>query len=180
MAVSTAVHKAGEETVTVPTGLGHQLLAFAEVLLLGVWLGAMSFFSFAVPQSGFAVLPSRQLVGLLVTSTITKVEVLGLIIGGLLILIQLATWKTRGSARSARLILVGLMVLAAAASRFWITPEMVELRNAMGPVLENVPATDPAKMRFDQMHGYSVGSILIAMLSGSVALFLTVRSWLKR
>jgi hypothetical protein len=180
MAVTTATHEAAEQAVAARSGLGYQMVAFAEVLLLGVWLGAMSFFSFAVPQSGFAVLPSRQLVGLLVTSTITKVEVLGLIIGGLLILIHLATWKTRGSARSARLILVGLMVVAAALSRFWITPEMVELRNTMGPMIENVPASDPLKLQFDQMHGYSVGAILIAMVSGIAALFLTVRAWFKQ
>src|SRR5688500_2723792 len=137
MAVNTATREAAEQAVAAHSGLGYQIFAFAEVLLLGVWLGAMSFFSFAVPQSGFAVLPSRQLVGLLVTSTITKVEVLGLILGGLIILIQLATWKARGSARTVRLILVGLMVLAAALSRFWITPEMVELRNAMGAIIEN-------------------------------------------
>jgi hypothetical protein len=180
MAVSTATREGSEQAVAARSGMGYQIVAFVEVLLLGVWLGAMSFFSFAVPQSGFAVLPSRQLVGLLVTSTITKVEVLGLVIGGLLILIQLATWKARGPARSARLILVGLMVLAAALSRFWITPEMVDLRNAMGAIIENVPPTDPTKLLFDQMHGYSVGSILLAMLSGIAALFLTVRAWFKR
>lgn len=180
MSLSTATREAAQQAVGARAGLGYQIVAFAEVLLLGVWLGAMSFFSFAVPQSGFAVLPSRQLVGLLVTSTITKVEVIGLVIGGLLILTQLAAWKVRGSGRPARLILVGMMVLAAALSRFWITPEMVDLRNAMGSVIENVPATDPLKLRFDQMHGYSVGAIMVAMLSGLVALFLTVRACFKR
>jgi hypothetical protein len=180
MSVNTATREGAEQAVAARSGLGYQILAFAEVLLLGGWLGAMSFFSFAVPQSGFAVLPSRQLVGLLVTSTITKVEVLGLVIGGILILIQLATWSARRPGRRARLILVGLMVLAAAASRFWITPEMVELRNAMGSVIENVPPTDPLKVQFDQLHGYSVGSLLVAMISGIVALFLTVRAWFKR
>jgi len=180
MAVSTTTQQVTEKAVPAGSGVGYQVLAFVEVLLLGVWLGAMGFFSFAVPQSGFAVLPSRELVGLLVTSTITKVEILGLAIGGLLIVVQLVSWRARSGAKSIRLILIGLMVIAAALSHFWITPEMVALRQAMGPALENLPATDPLRSQFNHLHGYSVGSLMVAMLAGMAALFLTVRSWLKR
>ena len=180
MAVNTTSHRVTERAAAAGSGVGYQTLAFVEVLLLGVWLGAMGFFSFAVPQSGFAVLPSRELVGLLVTSTITKVEILGMVIGGLLIVIQLAGWRARGRTKSVRLILIALMVVAAALSHFWITPEMVSLRNAMGPALESVPATDPLKIQFNHLHGYSVGSLLVAMVAGIVTLFLTVRSWLNR
>ncbi|HEV8482490.1 MAG TPA: DUF4149 domain-containing protein [Blastocatellia bacterium] len=179
MAVDTTTHKATERVAAAGSGVGYQLLAFVEVLLLGVWLGAMGFFSFAVPQSGFAVLPSRELVGLLVTSTITKVEILGLVIGGLLTVIQLVSWRARGGARSVRLILIGMMVVAAALSHFWITPEMVRLREAMGPALEHVPLTDPLKIQFNHLHGYSVGLLMAAMLGGVLTLFLTVRSWLR-
>ena len=180
MAVNTTSHPLTEEAAAAGSGVGYQMLAFLEVLLLGVWLGAMGFFSFAVPQSGFSVLPSRELVGLLVTSTITKVEVLGLVIGGLLIVIQLAGWRTRDGAKLVRLMLIALMVAAAAISHFWITPEMVSLRTAMGPALESVPATDPLKVQFNHLHGYSVESLMVAMVGGLIALFLTVRSWLKR
>ena len=180
MAVNTTTQQVTEKAAAPGSGVGYQTLAFIEVLLLGVWLGAMGFFSFAVPQSGFAVLPTRELVGLLVTSTITKVEVLGMVIGGLLIVIQLAGWRSRGGAKSVRLILIGVMVVAAALSHFWITPEMVSLRNAMGPALENVPVTDPLKIQFNHLHGYSVGSLMVAMIGGVITLFLTVRSWLKR
>ena len=178
MSVNTTSHQVTERAAAAGSGVGSQILAFVEVLLLGAWLGAMGFFSFAVPQSGFAVLPSRELVGLLVTSTITKVEILGLVIGGLLIVVQLASWKARGGAKFVRLILIVFMVGAAALSHFWITPEMVSLRNAMGPALES--ATDPLKIQFNHLHGYSVGSLMAAMIGGVVTLFLTVRSWLKR
>jgi len=180
MSVNTTTHQITERAAGADSGVGFQILAFVEVLLLGVWLGAMGFFSFAVPQSGFAVLPSRELVGLLVTSTITKVELLGMVIGGLLIILQLASWRSRSGAKSARLILIGIMVAAAALSHFWITPEMVTLRNAMGPALETVPPADPLRMQFNHLHGYSVGSLMVAMLGGLACLFLIVRSWLKR
>ena len=179
-----AVHTRSEQVTESPAGagfgVGYQILAFVEVLLLGVWLGAMGFFGFAVPQSGFAVLPSREMVGLLVTSTITKVEILGLVMGALLIVIQLVSWRARSGARSVRLNLIALMLAAAAISHFWITPEMVNLRESMGPALERLPLTDPLRQQFNHLHGYSVGLLMAAMIGGIVTLFLTVRSWLKR
>ena len=180
MAVNTTSHQVTERAAAAGSGVGYQILAFAEVLLLGVWLGAMGFFSFAVPQSAFAVLPSREMVGLLVTSTITKVEVLGMVIGGLLIVVQLVSWRARRGARSVRLNLIALMLAAAAISHFWITPEMVLLRNAMGPALESFPLTDPIRIEFNHLHGYPVGLLMAGMICGVVTLFLTVRSWLKR
>ena len=180
MAVNTTSHEVTERAAGAGFGVGYQILAFIEVLLLGVWLGAMGFFGFAVPQSGFAVLPTREMVGLLVTSTITKVEILGMVIGPLLIVIQLISWRARSGARSVRLNLIVLMLAAAAISHFWITPEIVRLRKAMGPVLESFPPTDPLRVQFDHLHGYSVGLLMAAMICGVITLFLTVRSWLKR
>src|SRR5215208_6040383 len=95
MAVSAAppeTLKQAPEAVSTP---GQRIIAFIETLLLSVWLGSMIFFSFALAPSAFAVLPTRELAGKIVTSAISKVELLGLIIGPVLILIQLATWRAR-------------------------------------------------------------------------------------
>src|SRR5689334_17517936 len=97
-----------------PVGVSQQIVAYVELLLIGVWLGSMMFFSFAVAPSAFAVLPTRELAGTIVTSTIGKVEVIGMVFGALLILIQLATWARRSSARLIRLVLVILMIASAA------------------------------------------------------------------
>src|SRR2546423_1675284 len=104
-------------------GIAEQIAAFIEVLLLGIWLGSMMFFSFAVAPSAFAVLPTRELAGVLVTSTIAKIEVVGLIIGPLLILIKAATSNVTHSSKRDRflqLLLIAVMTAAAALSRFWI------------------------------------------------------------
>ena len=163
-------------------GLGAQALAFVEFLLLSVWLGSMIFFSFAVAPSAFAVLPTRELAGAVVTSTISKVEMFGLIIGPLLILIQLFDWRRKGlspATRILRLLLICLMIAAAALSRFWISPRMVSLRSAMGGHIDDVPATDPLRLQFNDLHQYSVALMSVAMIAGLVVLFLTVRSWLR-
>jgi len=154
------------------------MLAFVEILLLSVWLGSMIFFSFAVAPSAFAVLPSRELAGAVVTSTISKVEVMGLVIGPLLILIRLL--RPRGTAKPLHIILLLVMTAAAALSRFWISPRMVSMRQEMGGHIDDVPATDPLRIHFNDLHQYSVALMSAAMLAALVVLFLIVRSWSKR
>lgn len=181
--IHTAASPAVEVAPGAKLGLARQTAAFIEVLLLGVWLGSMIFFSFAVAPSAFAVLPSRELAGVIVTSTIGKLETLGLLVGPLLILIQVASWRATHSSKltkSLRVILVLVMIGAAALSRFWISPQMVSLRAAMGGHIDDVPLTDPVRMHFNDLHQYSVGLMSVAMISGLIVLCLTVRSWLKR
>jgi hypothetical protein len=183
MAVNTAKPETVEPALAAGSGAVEQAVAFAEALLLAVWLGSMVFFSFALAPSAFAVLPTREMAGALVTSAIGKVEVLGLITGPLLLILQMTAWRSRRASpqiRSLRAILLLMMTAAAAASRFWVSAKLVSLRQAMGGVIDDVPATSPLRVEFNAMHGYSVGLMGTCMLAGFVVLFLTVRSWLKR
>lgn len=176
--IHTAVSPAVEVAPGAKWGIARQTTAFIEVLLLGVWLGSMIFFSFAVAPSAFAVLPSRELAGAMVTSTIVKLETLGLVIGLLLILIQAASWRATHSGKltkSLRVVLVLVMIAAAALSRFWISPQMVSLRAAMGGHIDDVAAGDPLRVQFNDLHQYSVSLMGTAMIAGIVVLFLTVR-----
>ncbi len=63
-----------------------KFISDTRLLLVGLWLGAAVFF-IAVAQSAFAVLPSRELAGSVVSRTLLIINVGGLIIG----LILLAT-----------------------------------------------------------------------------------------
>lgn len=182
MATQTVVSQTDQVPAN-PIGLGTQVLAFIEALILVVWLGSMIFFSFAVAPTAFAVLPSRHLAGEVVTSSIGKVEVFGLVCGTLLVLLQLIDWsKSRAGAASKSLRLIGVLVMlaAAAGSRFWISPTMRSLRASMGGTIDDVAKTDPLRVQFDNLHQYSVGLMTTAMIAGLVVLFLSVRAWLKR
>jgi hypothetical protein len=143
----------------------------------------MMFFSFAVAPSAFASLPSRQLAGILVTSTISKVELLGIVMGPVLLVLLIATRK-RGesiySTTAVRAALLATMTVSGAISKFFITPAMVTLRNEMVNGIDSISATDPIKVQFDSLHHYSVGLMSVALFAGMVALFLTVRSLMKR
>ena len=72
------------------------------------------------------------------------------------------------------------MTAAAALSRLWVTEKMVSLRIAMGGIIDNVADDDPLKLQFNDLHQYSVALMSVALFAGLAALFLSVRSWLKR
>lgn len=183
MAANLTTSTALETTPGARLGIAQQIAAYIEVLLLGVWLGSMMFFSFAVAPSAFAVLPTREMAGVMVTSSIGKIEVLGLVIGALLILIHTANWRTRPSSRgvkTAQIALLILMIASAGLSRFWISPAMVSIRATMGGRIDEMAASDPMRIQFNDLHQYSVGLMSAAIIAGLVVLFLTVRSWLNR
>lgn len=181
MAVSTA--RSELRTAEASAGAGIQTLAFFEVLIIGIWLGSMMFFSFAVAPSAFGVLPSRHLAGQIVSSTLMKVEILGLILGSVLLVIQMLGWGARaaeGRGRLIRAVLIVVLIAMAALSRFWVSPALNSLRSAMGGQIDDVPATDPLRIQFNDLHQYSVWLMGTAMLAGIGLLFLTVRSWMRR
>jgi hypothetical protein len=179
MGVSLADNKTLKPDTGATFGIALQSLAFAEFLLLGAWLGAMMFFSFAVAPSAFAVLPSRHFAGLMVGSTLVKVEVIGLAIGILLLLLQLV--KTRTPAARVRVngLLLLVMLATTAALYFWVSPTMNTLRLAMGNEIDQVPMTDYLRVRFNEYHQYSVSLMGTTILAGLVLLFFTVRGWLS-
>jgi hypothetical protein len=121
------------------------------------------------------VLPSRHLAGQIVASTITKVEWLGLILGGLLLIVQVL----KGRMSKLSLALLTIMLAATAALRFWVSPAMNNLRASMGGIIDDVAATDPLRVEFNSLHQYSVTLMSIAILCGLALMFFTVRSWFK-
>ncbi|HKG21883.1 MAG TPA: DUF4149 domain-containing protein [Blastocatellia bacterium] len=179
MTIGSVDAKSLEAAAGAGPGVRVQVFAFVEILLLSVWLGSMFFFSFMVPPSAFAVLPTRHLAGQIVASTLGKVELIGLITGALVVLVQLATWRLRG-ASVARLGLALAMIAAMAVSHLWVSSTLVDLRASMGGIIDDVPATDPLRVQFNSLHRYSVALMMTAMGSGLVLLFLTVRSWVRR
>lgn len=172
----------GRKFVAARTGFRYVMLAFVDMLLLSIWIGSMIFFSFGVAQSAFAVLPDHHLAGLVVGATLSKVELIGLASGPLLIASLLAVWRPRELRASnySRLVLLVIMTLMAGVSRFLITPTMRTLRNSSTDQIERLALTDPVRIQFDSLHHYSVALLSICLFSGLVVLALTVHSWVKK
>jgi hypothetical protein len=164
--------RAGETTARAPLNA----LGDVRLLLLGMWVGAAMFFSFAVAPSAFIVLPARELAGAIVTRTIGIVNVGGFIIG----LLLLATaFAGRGAARKRAWLLevcaLALLALATGIGHWLISARMQALRLSMGRPIDELAQSDPLRLAFNDLHGYSVAAMTTAMLAGIVAFILIAR-----
>lgn len=152
-----------------------KLLSDIRLLLTGLWLGAAVFFV-AVAQSAFAVLPSRELAGSVVSRTLLIINISGLIIG--LILIASSFLKQQGIKPlwiwTERLLLVVLTV-ACAVGQFVIGLWLSFVRAQMGKPVDEVPLEDPLRIQFNNLHQYSVWVLAAAMIAALLAFFIISR-----
>ncbi|HEV2881503.1 MAG TPA: DUF4149 domain-containing protein [Pyrinomonadaceae bacterium] len=176
--VASRARRAGEATAGAASAPSNALDT-ARLLLLGVWLGAAVFFSFAVAPSAFAVLPARELAGAIVTRTIGIVNVGGFLIALLLLLATAFARRRRGAATKRAWIVetlaLALVALATATGHWVVAARMAALRVAMGRPIDEVAASDPLRLAFNSLHGYSVAAMTTAMLAAVVAFIMIAR-----
>ncbi|MGI8556570.1 MAG: DUF4149 domain-containing protein [Pyrinomonadaceae bacterium] len=143
-------------------------------LLAGLWLGAALFFSFAVTQSAFAVLPSTELAGALVSRTLAIVNYSGMAIGLILLLTSFVLAGSGFLVWIERFLSLVLTV-ACAAGQFYVGWKMQNLREQIGRPLEQLAADDPLRMAFNELHVYSIWILLTAMAAALVLFFSIMR-----
>jgi hypothetical protein len=153
-----------------------QFLSNIRLLLIGLWLGAAIFF-IAVAQSSFAVLPSRELAGAVVSRTLMIINLSGLAIG--LILLATSFIKRLNIAPfwiwTERLLLV-LLTAACAVGQFVIALWLQFVRAQMGgKPIDEIPLEDPLRIQFNQLHQYSQWILLGAMVAALILFFLIGR-----
>ena len=157
-------------------------VGYVRVLLIALWLGAAVFFSAAVAPSVFAVLRSfhlsnaNEIAGSIVTRTLSIVNTGGFLIG-LLLLLSAFLFRRAVSRRAFRAEVISLLIVAAATGvgQWIIAARMLGLRGAMGKPVDEVAQSDPLRVAFNNLHGYSVGALSIGILAGLVALLLIAR-----
>ncbi|MCY7346862.1 MAG: DUF4149 domain-containing protein [Pyrinomonadaceae bacterium] len=147
-----------------------------RILLLGWWLGAACFFSFAVAPSAFAVLPSRELAGSVVNRTLAIINYGGIIIG--LILLASSYVSQQNVNRIKLRLEQGLLLLLTAAcafGQFVIAVKLSDLRRQIGRPVEELAVDNSMRVAFNDLHGYSVTILLTAMIAALIAFFVIVR-----
>ena len=143
-----------------------------RLLLLAIWLGAALFF-IAVAQSAFAVLPERELAGAVVNRTLSVLNFAGLAIGIILLVSSLATAKvTRRFWVWTERILLLIVTAACAIGQFVIGLWLSVVRAQMGRSIDQVPADDPLRVQFDNLHEWSVWVLMTGMAAALLAFFI--------
>ncbi len=151
------------------------MITSLRLLLLALWLGAALFFSAVVAPGAFAVLRAyglpnaTEIAGTLVTRTLSVINVGGFIVG--LVLIATAFLVKRSNSRVFYLELLSLALLAVTTSvgHWVIAARMRGLRASLSLPIDQIPVSNPTRIAFNTLHGYSVTALSIAMIAALVA-----------
>lgn len=156
-----------------------KFLSSIRVLLIGLWLGAAFFFSFSVAPGAFGVLRDQQvahfsaIAGELVSRNLMIVNLSGLIIG----IIALAT-SFIGAQTANRFALLteritlSLLTLACAVGQFVIALWLRFVKTEMGKPIDEFAVDDLLRIKFNNLHEYSVWVLVVGMIAALVAFFI--------
>jgi hypothetical protein len=158
--------------------VGMSILRFVMILSLVVWIGGLIFFA-VTAQTAFSVLPSHHLAGSVVGAALGKLHWMALI-SGLVYLVSSIVYARLSTGAihlfGGRQILVLLMLALTVISQWGITPRMHALRASVGEI-DNVPASDPARMQFNRLHVWSEQIEKGVLILGIIVIYLTARQF---
>jgi len=152
------------------------------LFLLGLWLGAAVFFGAVVAPTLFGVLHAadlanaNELAGSIVTRLLAIINKGGLEIGLFLIVTGFFVGgNEKRLIRFAEMISLAIMSIMCGVSYWVISARMVALRAAMQLPIDQIARDDPRRVAFDNLHGYSVAVMGVAIVAGLVAFIIMAR-----
>ena len=146
-----------------------------EFLGLSVWLGSDIFLSFVVAPGAFH-LPAlnRDQAGAVVGFALTKMHLIGIACGVVILLMRLLRTKSFASLAAPAALCVVLMIALTAISQTAVTPKMAALRLQMGSI-QTTAADSPLLAEFSKLHRTSVTLESGVLLAGIACVFFMVR-----
>lgn len=150
------------------TARGRTLLAGAWLFVTALWCGMLAFFGAFGARTVLLTAPSRHAAGavnraLLDGLDATSLGVAVVLTLGLVFWNRAEAWSPR--ARGLALRLLAIAAVAAVASLYVITPEMMALRERMGPI-DLVLKTNPLRQEWGRLHGLSSLTLLVRLAAG--------------
>ena len=156
-----------------------KFLSNIRLLLIGLWLGAAVFFSFATAPSAFAVLRNLQVpnfssaAGEIVSRNLMIINLSGLVIGVILLASsfvgsalanRFALWAER--------ILLLVLTVACAVGQFVIALWLRFVKAEIGKPIDEIAVDDPLRIKFNNLHEYSVWVLIAAMVAAIIVFFI--------
>ena len=151
-----------------------------------MWVGSALFFGAVVAPSAFGVLRSfalsnaNEIAGSIVTRTLAVVNVAGFVIA-LFLLVTLFLQRSSYGRISFILqsVLLAVIAVATGVGHWVIAARMRALRAAMVLPIDQVSPDDTRRIAFNDLHGYSVNALGLAMIAALVTMVL-ISSRLKK
>lgn len=146
------------------------ILRFIEFLGLGIWLGSDIFLSFVVAPGAFRVLSSRDSAGMIVGYSLTRMHILGIVCGLMVLLARAMRFRDANALISGASLCVLVMLALTAVSQIFVSPQMAALRMRMGSIQATVEG-NPLLAQFAKLHQMSVALESGVLLAGFAAMF---------
>lgn len=144
-----------------------------------MWVGSALFFGAVVAPSAFGVLRSfalsnaSEIAGSIVTRMLAVVNVAGFVIA-LFLLISLFLQRNSYGRFNFILqsVLLAVIAVATGLGHWMIAVRMRALRTAMVLPIDQINPDDPRRIAFNNLHGYSVNALGLAMIAALVTIVL--------
>ena len=158
-------------------------LRYVYVLALVVWLGGMAVLGAIVAPATFQVLqasaPSigRALAGDLFGQILARFHYVAYACGGIMLLsmVAMGLLGPRPRAFAVRIAIVSVMLLIALYSGFIVLTSIDALQLEAGRLPSLLPAGDPLRLRFDELHQLSTRLMMVNMAGALVLLYWEAR-----
>jgi hypothetical protein len=156
------------------------LVRYLMLLSLVVWIGGLVFFAFVLAPTVFAVLPTRQLAGNVVSRSLGILHWMAIFCGvAFAVTSMIDSRVVNGVAQpfALRNLVVYAMIVLTLIGMFGIAPRMLALREQMNPI-DAVPHDDPRRIEFNRLHDWSTRVETTVLVLGLALLYLTARRML--
>jgi Domain of unknown function (DUF4149) len=172
-AAAVAARRRNERDAADPVGAvgRNHARALVSMVLTSLWGGAGILVVTTVAPAAFRVLPTRALAGALVGQVLPVLFFSGLFLG---LVVMMLTPRAAPRAALRRVGALGV-IAGCVVAQFVIGPRITALRERIGPSVDALAATDPLRVSFGQLHGFSVLALGVAMV---FALLAMVGAWL--
>lgn len=153
------------------------MLIFLDILFAlatAFWIGAMFGFGALTAPTLFRRLPSRDLAGSIAGEIIAKIESVGLVASGTLLVVTVLQAMQLGwsALNLGRVLLVAVMLGLTSWNATSVRSRLENLREQMGPV-DQVPETDPRRKEYNRYHRLSRNTFMLVLVLGLVLIGLS-------
>lgn len=149
-------------------GVGVRVI---HVVLLALWFGGGMMLMMIVTPDAFDVVTSKQEAGALVLTVLDHFDLFGLVAGPAILLTLMVGFMPLNAKLRLRATAAAVMTVLTGVSGRYVTPRMLELRDAMGLSVADVPMNDPMKIDFTN---FSTASQWMLAVHVALALYLLI------
>lgn len=146
-----------------------------QYLLLSLWVGAMFAFGTLYAPVLFRSLPSRDQAGAIAGETLSRIDTLGLVTGGIMLMVTVLQAMDSGwmAMDLGRTLVAAAMLAAVIFSAVTVRSRLNAVRQQMGRPIDEFAPEDPLRQEYNRLHRLSRTIFSVNMLLGVLLIVLS-------